>query len=365
MSDMELLTLDSLADAGVSESSRSAVFQRLAQLATAPEENAQTDRELSALAQVVVDALLDLDAPALESLVAITREQLAVTVIDGQHREVAGWMKAYLAMARWALSRLPSREELALRGNTQAWRFVSELAGEVTLTSSDLRERLDTGESQVSRVGRELLARGLVVQHRAGRTATWELTPRGRALFKELSAGEAGREVDAVAASSGARRGRSSSGSSRSTSRSSSGKSRSSSRSSAGSSRATSRSTSSGSRSSSRSSSGSSARKSSSRASATQVQAASAKRGKPTAGEARATTVARTETTRFVQPHPEGEGWRVTSERGRTIERLKTKQEAIRRAKEIVERHGGGQVVAHKQSGEPGDPIAVKPKRSK
>jgi AcrR family transcriptional regulator len=66
---------------------------------------------------------------------------------------------------------------------TQAWRFLSELAETSPLGSGELRERLGTDETQVSRTGRRLREAGLTERRKVGRSVAWELTPVGaRAL---------------------------------------------------------------------------------------------------------------------------------------------------------------------------------------
>ena len=66
---------------------------------------------------------------------------------------------------------------------TQAWHFLSALAETSPLGSSDLRERLDTDETQVSRTGRRLREAGLASRRKVGRSVSWELTAVGaRAL---------------------------------------------------------------------------------------------------------------------------------------------------------------------------------------
>ena len=63
---------------------------------------------------------------------------------------------------------------------TQAWRFLSALVEESPLGSSELRERLGTDETQVSRTGRRLRDAGLAERRKLGRSVSWELTPVGR-----------------------------------------------------------------------------------------------------------------------------------------------------------------------------------------
>jgi DNA-binding MarR family transcriptional regulator len=149
--------------------------------------------ELSAITLDFVDALLEADVDALEQAADPLRDELARLFDDQGHvREIRGWLLALLALTRWGVQRLPATAELELAQNTQAWRFLTALGRSQPLGSSELREQLGTSDSQVSRVGRDLIARGLVVQRRLGRHAHWELTPRGRKLLKTGDANNPG-----------------------------------------------------------------------------------------------------------------------------------------------------------------------------
>jgi len=63
---------------------------------------------------------------------------------------------------------------------TLGWRFLSALADTSPLGSGELRERLGTDETQVSRTGRRLREAGLAERRKVGRSVSWELTPVGR-----------------------------------------------------------------------------------------------------------------------------------------------------------------------------------------
>jgi DNA-binding MarR family transcriptional regulator len=63
---------------------------------------------------------------------------------------------------------------------TLAWRFLDALADAAPIGSGELRERLDTDETQVSRTGRRLREAGLAERRKVGRSVSWELTPVGR-----------------------------------------------------------------------------------------------------------------------------------------------------------------------------------------
>jgi len=140
--------------------------------------------ELSAVTAIVVDALLHADAATLDALAEPLRHAgVDVAGAKGHGREISGYLAALLSAVDVALERLPDPSEFALAEDSQAQRMLDAL-DERPLTSQELVERLQTGDSQVSRVGRTLLAAGLVNQRRAGRVAIWEATPRGRKLVQ-------------------------------------------------------------------------------------------------------------------------------------------------------------------------------------
>lgn len=138
--------------------------------------------ELSAVTALVVDALLEADAATLDVLAEPLRHaEVDASGAEGHGREISGYLAALLAAVDVALERLPDPSEFALAEDSQAHRMLDALC-EQAMTSQQLVERLQTGDSQISRVGRTLLAAGLVRQRRAGRVAIWEATPRGRNL---------------------------------------------------------------------------------------------------------------------------------------------------------------------------------------
>jgi DNA-binding transcriptional ArsR family regulator len=142
------------------------------------------EQQLSPVLTVVVDALLHADTGTLRELA----EPLRRAAVDlgegpGEAREMHGYLIALLDSIRLALNRLPDPGDFALAQDSHAGQMLEALSRGVPLTSAELRERLGTSDSHLSRVGRTLLAAGLVVQRRAGRVAIWELTPRGRQVL--------------------------------------------------------------------------------------------------------------------------------------------------------------------------------------
>jgi hypothetical protein len=148
---------------------------------------------LSPVAMTVADALLAADAATLAELGDPLRDALADLFDDRGHaREARGYLLGMLALARWGLQRLPDPAAIEIDRSTHQWKMLVALDRHERLSSGELRDHLQTNESQVSRTGRHLLASGLVAQRRAGRTATWELTPRGRQVLREDGGGNGG-----------------------------------------------------------------------------------------------------------------------------------------------------------------------------
>ena len=144
------------------------------------------EAELSAVTMVMVDSLLHGDARTLQEIGDPVRDALAQLFdAGGRVREVRGYLLALLAMARLGLERMPDPLAVEFPVGSHAAKALQALAAGKPLSSGELEKALDTSASQVSRVGRNLLAHGLVVQRRSGRTVTWEITPRGRLVVPE------------------------------------------------------------------------------------------------------------------------------------------------------------------------------------
>jgi hypothetical protein len=147
------------------------------------------ETELSAASLGIVDAILHGDIEALEAAPDPLRAALARMFEDAGHaREIRGWLLGMLAFTEWSLQRLPSTAELELGQDSHAHRFLDALTDtDGPLGSADVRDLLGIDDSQMSRLGRKLLASGVVIQRRIGRTAHWELTPRGRQLQRQAA----------------------------------------------------------------------------------------------------------------------------------------------------------------------------------
>src|SRR4051794_38051003 len=149
-----------------------ALTERIARLAGDPGEEAR-----DALALGLVDTLLAGDEPALRAAVDALRGARAGALTGGNAERTLGWLEAATSVIGWGLERSTAEQGLgAVAHGTRPWRFLSALEEAGRLGSSELRERLATDETQVSRTGRRLLEAGLVIRRKAGRQVFWELT---------------------------------------------------------------------------------------------------------------------------------------------------------------------------------------------
>ena len=135
----------------------------------------------------LVDALLERDGETLAATLAALRAARAR--VEGDD---AGWLDAAIAFAHWGSERVPANGSVAL--GTRAHDFLAALGESRELGSSELRQVLETDETQVSRTGRRLLEGGLVTRRKVGRQAFWRLSPRGQRVLDEAPAASAGSE---------------------------------------------------------------------------------------------------------------------------------------------------------------------------
>jgi AcrR family transcriptional regulator/DNA-binding MarR family transcriptional regulator len=184
-----------------------ALTRRIAELGLA---RPVDDARLEALALGLVDALLEADETtlrtALEALRDARRRALAAEPEPGPERErLLGWLAGMIAVAHWALERLTPESTLAaVAAGSQAHLFLQALERSPHVGSAQLRQLLETDETQVSRTGRRLLESGLVSRRKAGRHVFWELTPRGRRALEVAPAGSSAPSPQADSGRAGA-----------------------------------------------------------------------------------------------------------------------------------------------------------------
>jgi AcrR family transcriptional regulator len=165
-----------------------ALTRRIAELGPAP----AGEGRLEALALGLVDAVLDADEATLASTLDALRAARG-RVLAGKPGtdRLLGWLDGMIAVAHSALERLTPESTLAaVPAGGQAHSFLQALESAPQVGSAELRQLLDTDETQVSRMGRRLLESGLVSRHKLGRQTFWELTPRGRRALEVVPANQ-------------------------------------------------------------------------------------------------------------------------------------------------------------------------------
>jgi predicted NBD/HSP70 family sugar kinase len=155
--------------------------------------------QFNALGMLVTDASLAADEPALEAaqegLQLLYSQHAVLSNPDEEHVEQRGRLLGMIDVTHWALRRLPSALQVGLDPSSHAGRFLTAVAARPGLSNQELAERLGIDETEASRVGRRLLAAGVVWRRKEWRRNAWDITPRGRSCL--LSAGLASSDAEA------------------------------------------------------------------------------------------------------------------------------------------------------------------------
>jgi DNA-binding MarR family transcriptional regulator len=163
----------------------------------------ELDGAVDALAEAVVDACLATDGPAMEAAASALR----VAASDLETRDAAsdppdavawaqqrGRVAGFGDVLRWMLrARNAQTAAATLEPGSHAHRMLSFVGADADgpserLNSSEIGARLKVDKTQVSRAGRDLIERGLVVTTTLGRRTYWDITPRGRYALTHLGA---------------------------------------------------------------------------------------------------------------------------------------------------------------------------------
>ena len=155
------------------------------------------DGQFNALGMLVTDASLAADEPALEAAQnglqwLYSRTLTPAGTGDDHVDERRGRLLGMIDITHWALRRLPSTLQAGPSPASHARRFLEAVAERPGLSNQELAVRLDIDETEVSRVGRRLLAAGLVWRRKEWRRNAWDITPRGRKSLENAGAGQRG-----------------------------------------------------------------------------------------------------------------------------------------------------------------------------
>jgi predicted NBD/HSP70 family sugar kinase len=151
--------------------------------------------QFSALGMLVTDASLAADGPALEAaqdgLQWIYSRQEALTDPDDDQVEQRGRLLGLIDVTHWALRRLPSTLQVGPDPSSHAGQFLKAVAERPGLSNQELAMRLGIDETEASRVGRRLLAAGVVWRRKEWRRNAWDITPRGRTALVDAGLADA------------------------------------------------------------------------------------------------------------------------------------------------------------------------------
>ncbi|GAB3730345.1 hypothetical protein GCM10027598_52470 [Amycolatopsis oliviviridis] len=151
-------------------------------------DHAAVDRWAAAVGRWLVDATRLADVPSLRS--ALEAFQAAgMRLQPGGH--TMRLEAVVMALAEVAQAALDRAEQAALADDLdpKSWaaRMLVLIHREPHITSSDVCARLGVHEAQISRSGKTLMERGLVVKTRLGRSKGWYATPRGETVAIRLA----------------------------------------------------------------------------------------------------------------------------------------------------------------------------------
>jgi predicted NBD/HSP70 family sugar kinase/CRP-like cAMP-binding protein len=140
--------------------------------------------QFNALGMLVTDASLSADEPALEAaqdgLQWLYSRHEVLSEPDEDHVEQRGRLLGMIDVTHWALRRLPSALHVGVDPSSHAGRFLVAVAQRPGVSNQELAMQLGIDETEVSRVGRRLLAAGVVWRRKDWRRNAWDITPRGR-----------------------------------------------------------------------------------------------------------------------------------------------------------------------------------------
>jgi predicted NBD/HSP70 family sugar kinase len=155
--------------------------------------------QFNALGMLVTDASLAADEPALEAahdgLQWLYRRHAALSAPDAARVEQRGRLLGMIDVTHWALRRLPSNLQVGLDPSSHAARFLLAVAAHPGLSNQELASRLSVDQTEASRIGRRLLAAGVVWRRKQWKRNAWDITPRGRDYLTTLGLADADAKV--------------------------------------------------------------------------------------------------------------------------------------------------------------------------
>ncbi|ALG08643.1 hypothetical protein [Kibdelosporangium phytohabitans] len=146
------------------------------------------NRWIAAVSRWLVDATLLADAASLHQALEVMREAAMRLRPGGATAHLETALITLSEVARAGLDR--ARQTIladTLDPNSWAARMLLLVCERPHITSADIVVELGTHEAQISRSGKALAERGLLVKSRHGRSKGWHATPRGTATAQRLA----------------------------------------------------------------------------------------------------------------------------------------------------------------------------------
>jgi DNA-binding MarR family transcriptional regulator len=156
-------------------------------------DRAAVDRWAGAVGGWLVDATLVADVSSLEAALHAFRSAATHLQPNSPTDRLEAVLTGFAEVAQASLDRV-ERVELADTLDPSSWaaKMLVLAYREPHVTSADICRRLKVHEAQISRSGKALLERGLVVKTRHGRSVGWYVTPRGEFVAERLTERENG-----------------------------------------------------------------------------------------------------------------------------------------------------------------------------
>jgi DNA-binding MarR family transcriptional regulator len=152
------------------------------------EEPDASEGVFNALAMLIVDAALDDDEHSLDWV--LSGIQSAAAVRTDADAERFGRLLALADITAWALDRTLSASFLhEFEQSSHAHSFIRVITDRPGISNLDIMQELGVSESEVSRLGRQLIQAGVASKRRLGRRNHWEVTPRGVHMLEVLDSG--------------------------------------------------------------------------------------------------------------------------------------------------------------------------------
>nr|WP_042191392.1 hypothetical protein [Kibdelosporangium sp. MJ126-NF4]CEL20049.1 hypothetical protein [Kibdelosporangium sp. MJ126-NF4]CTQ97273.1 hypothetical protein [Kibdelosporangium sp. MJ126-NF4] len=151
-------------------------------------DQAAVHRWVAAVSRWLVDATLLADEPNLRQALDVMRQAAMRLHPAGPTAQLEASLVTLAEIARAGLDRA-RQNRLADTLDPSSWaaRMLVLVCARPHITSADIVSELGAHEAQISRSGKALVDRGLLVKSRHGRAKGWHVTPRGTVTAQRLA----------------------------------------------------------------------------------------------------------------------------------------------------------------------------------